>query len=181
MPYRGRLIFPMTVELGLLDTYATATTDPDGPTGPLVSGYDDEFREPVVVGMPGESAPGRMVRVETIVRFKAQVEDDVAGMMEQLASGNSPQNMLGLVFHYQELEAAGAVQTVSGRPIIKAPGARLICIRDPKSGAVIERYDYEPGYWATQAKSMGFGIGLKRNLLLVIFQERDVSVGGNET
>lgn len=177
---RGRLIFPFTVELGLLDTYATATTDPDG-AGPLVSGYDDEFREPVMVATPGESDPGKMARIETVVRFLAQIEDDISDMAEQLASGNSPQNMMGLVFHYSELEAAGAIQTVSGKPIIKAPGARLISIRDPKSGELIERYDAEPGYWATQAKSMGYGLGQRRNLLLVVFQERDVSVGGNET
>lgn len=171
---RGRLIFPFVVELGLLDTAAMAA-DPDA-YGPLSSGYDDEFREPVMVPPSTGSAPGHLLRKEVVKRFKAQIEDDTAEMMEIMASGNSPQNTLGLVFHYIDLEAAGAVQLVSGKPTIKAPGARLISIRDPRTGAVVERYDNPPGYWATQSKSMGFGIGQTRNLLLVVFEERALSV-----
>lgn len=174
---RGRLIFPMQVVLGLLDTAATAA-DPDG-TGPLQSGYDDEFREPLA--LPGiGSAAGKLRRVERVVRFMAQVEDDTEGLIELSASGNNPQNTIGLVFHFQELEAAGAVQLAKGKPIIKAPGARLISINNPKTGQLIEDYTDSPGMWATQAKSMGFGLGPNRdshrNLLLVVFQERDVSV-----
>lgn len=170
---RGRLIFPFTVELGLLDTAAMAA-DPDG-TGPLTSGYDDEFREPIVVGAAG-SAPGHTLRRETIHRFLAQIEDNTEGLVDVMASGNSPVNMLGLVFHYKDLESIGAVELVSGKPIIKAPGARLISIRNPVDGTLIERFDDAPGFWATQSKSMGFGLGPTRNLLLVIFEERAVSV-----
>lgn len=171
---RGRLIFPFIVELGLLDTAAMAA-DPDA-AGPLQSGYDDEFREPIVVTPPSGSAPGQVFRRETFRRFLAQIEDDTAELMEVMASGNSPKSQLGCVFHYKDLESAGAVELVSGKPIIKAPGARLVSIRDPRTGQVIERYDNPPGYWATQSKSMGYGLGLQRNLLLVVFEERAVSV-----
>lgn len=171
---RGRLIFPFIVELGLLDTVAMAA-DPDG-AGPLQSGYDDEFREPIVVAPGSGSTPGQMLRKETTHRFLAQVEDNTEALMEVMASGNSPTNMLGLVFHYSDLESIGAVELASGKPIIKAPGARLISIRDPRTGTLIERYDDAPGFWATQSKSMGFGLGLRRNLLLVVFEERAVSV-----
>lgn len=179
---RGRLIFPFRVVIGLLDTVSTAAVDPDG-AGPLTGGYDDEFREPNKYRDPvATSKPGAMVRVERRQTFNAQVEDDTAMMLEMGASGNTPQSQLGLVFHYSDLEAAGAIQLAQGKPIIKAPGARLISINDPKTGALIERYDGTPGFWATQVKSMGFGLGpsrdSKRNLLLVIFQERDVSVTG---
>ena len=172
----------MLVELGLLDTAATAA-DPDG-AGPLQSGYDDVFREPNMMRNAG-STPGTMVRVERVRIFHAQVEDNTDDLLQMLAGGNSPQASVGLVFHYAELEAAGAVQLVTGKPTIKAPGARLISIRDPQTSAVIERYDAQPGYWATQSKSMGFGLGplmtSKRNLLLVMFQERDTSVEGTGT
>lgn len=171
---RGRLIFPFQVELGLLDTVQMAA-DPDGPGG-FTSGYDDVFREPVKITPSVGSKPGKLLRRERRVRFFAQVEDDIDSFMEQLASGNSPQNMLGLVFHFEELEAKGAVEAVSGDPIIKAPGARLITINDHRNGQLIKRYDDDPGYWATEAKSMGYGIGPYRNLLLVVFQERDKSV-----
>jgi hypothetical protein len=168
------LIFPFRVELGLLDTSATAA-DPDV-GGPLTAGYDDEFREPVMIPPVSGSARGTVRRVETVHTFLAQIEDDTDEAISMAASGNNPNNTLGLVFHFKDLEAAGAVQVASGKAIIKAPGARLISISNPKTGALIERYDVAPGYWATQAKSMGFGLGPQRNLLLVIFQERDVSV-----
>lgn len=171
---RGRLIFPFQVELGLLDTAATAA-DPDG-VGALVSGYDDDFREPVIVPPGGGSARGQLVRVETVHTLLAQVEDDTDEAVNMAASGNNPSNTLGLVFHFADLELAGAVEVVSGKAVIKAPGARLISIRNPRTGVLIERYDAAPGYWAVQAKSMGYGLGPQRNLLLVVFQERDVSV-----
>lgn len=171
---RGRLIFPFLVELGLLDTDGTRA-DPDG-AGALQSGYDDVFREPVVVPPSSGSVRGTVRRVEVVRTFLAQIEDDASDVVEMSASGNNPTNTLGLVFHFADLEAAGAVEVVSGVAIIKAPGARLISVSNPQSGALIQRYDMAPGYWATQAKSMGYGLGPERNLLLVVFQERDVSV-----
>lgn len=173
---RGKLIFPFLIELGLLDT-AAMTADPDA-GGALTSGYDDDFREPVMRRPSSGSARGSLVRVETVVTLKAQVEDDTQDAVNMAASGNSPSSVMGLVFHFRDLEAAGAVQIASGKPIIKAPGARLISIRNPRTADVIERFDSPPGFWATQVKSMGFGLGPNRNLLLVIFQERDVSVQG---
>ena len=140
---RGRLIFPFTVELGLLDTYATAT-DRDGP-GPLTSGYDDEFREPVVVSGPTLSKPGKIRRVETIRKFPAQIEADVDGLIEQMASGNSPRNVMALVFHFADLEGAGAVDASTGQAVIRAPGARLISISHVRTGELIQRYDESPG------------------------------------
>lgn len=171
---RGRLIFPFSVELGLLDTDGTAA-DPDA-GGVLTSGYDDDFREPVMIASSSNSHRGTPRRVETVQIFKAQVEDDTEDAVSVAASGNNPTNTIGLVFHFKDLEAAGAVQLASGLPIIKAPGARLISIRDPRTNVLIQRYDAPPGYYATQAKSMGYGMGPSRNLLLVVFQERDLSV-----
>jgi hypothetical protein len=171
---RGRLIFPFNVELGLLDTDGTAA-DPDA-GGALTSGYDDDFREPVMIASSSNSHRGTPRRVETVQIFKAQVEDDTEDAVSMAASGNNPTNTIGLVFHFKDLEAAGAVQLASGLPIIKAPGARLISIRDPRTNVLIQRYDTPPGYYATQVKSMGYGLGPNRNLLLVVFQERDLSV-----
>lgn len=171
---RGRLIFPFAAELALLDTVQMAA-DPDGPGG-YTSGYDDTFREPVKITPSVGSRPGKLLRRERRITLMAQVEDDLGDVMEMLASGNSPQNSLGLVFHFTELEQKGCVEALSGKATIKAPGARLISLGDPRNGRLIERYDNEPGYWATMSKSMGYGLGPHRNLLLVVFQERDTSV-----
>lgn len=174
---RGRLIFPMLIELGLLDTDSTAAIDPDG-DGPKTSGYDDDFREPVIVAPVEEdsSERGTIARIDRVVELYAQVEDANADVLNMAASGNNPRSMIGLVFHFKDLEDAGAVQAGTGKPIIKAPGARLLAIRNPRTGDVIERFDSAPGFYAIEARSMGFGMGADRNLLLVIFEERDVSV-----
>ena len=69
---RGRLIFPFLAELHRLDTTGTATTDPDG-AGPLTSGYDPDFKEPVGVDS-NDDGIGESVRIEhPPVRLPCQV------------------------------------------------------------------------------------------------------------
>jgi len=62
--------------------------------------------------------------------------------------------------------------------MVKAPGARLVDIRNHRTNALIESFDSLPGTYATEARSIGFGLGPDRNLLLVVFEERALSVPG---
>lgn len=52
---RGRLINPFLAEITQLDTVATAA-DPDG-AGALVSGYDSDFKETIVLDKPAGERP----------------------------------------------------------------------------------------------------------------------------
>jgi hypothetical protein len=166
----------MRVELAQLDTAATAA-DPDA-GGPLTSGYDDDFGEVVVVPPVSGSARGDSARAETVVSLPAQIEPATAEELQMLATGRSPYSLLRLVFHYHDLESAGLVEAATGRPLLRV-NDRLQAIRDYKTDALIEEFPNPPGLFATQVQSRSFGLAsLKRNLLLVTFQSRQLSDRG---
>lgn len=172
---RGRLIFPFVVDIAQLDTAATAA-DPDG-AGPATSGYDPWFREPIIVDPGGDvSTTGDPVRVERVVQLRAQIETAQNEELIMMVTGRSPSSQMSLVFHYRDLEAAGMVESVSGRPVLRGPGDRLAAIRNPRTLELIEEIPRSPGLYATEVQSIGFGLGPTRNLLLVKFQERTLSV-----
>lgn len=171
---RGRLIFPFMVDIYRLDTEATAA-DPDG-AGPLTSGYDTDFREPVAVPAANSSAVAAPRRVEVLVQLLAQIETDEEERMQMMLTGRSPNSRLGLVFHYADLERVGMVEAATGRPLLRGPGDRLGAIRNPKTGALIEVIPAKPGLFATEVESIGWGLGPDRNLLLVTFEERELSI-----
>jgi hypothetical protein len=173
---RGRLIFPFLVDLARIDTEATAA-DPDA-SGLLTSGYDGDFREPVAVPLPDSSAIAAPRRVETIVQLKAQIETEEQERLQMMLTGRSPNGRLALVFHYKDLEAAGMVTGSTGRPLLRGPGDRLAAIRNVKTGVLIEEIPSTPGLFAVEVRSIGFGLGTYRNLLLMIFEERELGVVG---
>lgn len=175
---RGQLIWPMIVELGLLDTVATAG-DPDG-AGPLTSGYDQDFREPVIIAPPSGSGRGTVHRIENLVKLPAQVETDTFEQLQMLATGFSPRSLIRLVFHFRDLELVGRVDAITGRPTLRMDD-RLSGIYDYRTKKLIEAFPNPPGLFATQVQSRSFGLSsLKRNLLLVTFTDRALSGTGTE-
>lgn len=177
MAYRGRLIFPFLAELHQLDTEATAQ-DPDG-AGPLTSGYDPDFREPIRIPQPGQQL-GISARVEKApIRLECQVEPGTFEAIQQLFSGNVPQGLMQLVFHYAELESRGLVDSASGDAMIRT-GDRLGAIYDIKNNLVQEIRN-PPGLYITEAKPIGFGLNSAhphRNLLLVTLEDREQGARG---
>src|ERR1700754_863137 len=104
----GRLINPFDAELAQLDTAATAA-DPAVP-GPLVSGYDADFQEPVIApdqAGADRSPDARRERPSIIV--PCQVEVQSFGALNELVNGNSPRSHITLVFHFADLERLGLV------------------------------------------------------------------------
>ena len=172
---RGRLVFPFLIDIAQLDTAATAA-DPDG-VGPATSGYDDDFREPIVVPPSDDSSePGDVHRVETIVQLLAQVESDQQGEIVMMLAGKSSNSSRTLIFHFADLERIGMVEVGTGQPKLRAPGDRLAAIRNHRTGELIEEIPRVPGWFATEIRSIGFGLGPSRNLLLVRFEERSASI-----
>jgi len=174
---RGRLIFPFRVDLAQLDTEATQA-DPDG-AGPLLSGYDDEFREPVIVPPTAGSARGVSARAETIIRCPVQIEDDDMEKLQMFASGNSPESPVTLVFHFKELERNGFVDAVSGEALIRV-NDRLHAIYTRRD-VLVQMVRNPPGLFCTEAKPRSFGLSTQsssRNLLVCKFEARDLSVRG---
>lgn len=162
---RGQLIWPMTVELALLDSAATAAAD----------GYDDIFDEPVMVPPPTGSARGTIARVDDTIRLPAQVEPEEFEALQMMTTGSSPRSLLRLCFHYRDLEDAGLLEPTTLRPKIRV-NDRLVAIYDYRTAELIEQFPNPPGFFAREVRSADFGLSsLKRNLLLVTFMERELS------
>lgn len=166
---RGKLIFPFWVELAQIDTEATAA-DPDG-AGPLTSGYDDIFREPISIATSVDDPIGEVQRVETTLKVRAQIETRAWDQLEQLFTGSNPNAAIELVFHYRELEEAGLVEYDTGVAKIKV-NDRLCAIYD-KDSQLVREIPNPPGLYITEVRDSGFGFGGKRNLLIATLQDRD--------
>lgn len=170
---RGRLINPFLAEIAQLDTVATGA-DPDGP-GPLISGYDDDFKETVIVGSsPQTRADTR--REKPLLRIPCQVEVSTLETLEQFSTGASPHSRLTLVFHFEHIEQAGLVDEATGVAVLRV-NDRLSAIY-ACDGQLVHSVRTPPGLYAIEVQPQSFGMGLSRNLLVVTFQERAVAARG---
>lgn len=176
MPFRGDLIFKFLAEIAQLDTEATAE-DPDG-AGPLESGYDADFREPLTIIENLDQQVGPSTRAEkALVRIPCQIESDVFEALNQFLSGNAPDTNMGLVFHYKDLEKYGLVDATTGDSLIGV-GDRLNAIYT-RQGKLVQAVENPPGLYIAEARPIGFGLDLThptRNLLLCTLGERKQGV-----
>lgn len=169
---RGRLINPFLAEIARLDTSATAA-DPDA-AGPLVSGYDPDFKETVVLDDAGARRDARQEMPPVLV--PCQVEVGAFEALQQLAAGNSPNSQVTLVFHFRDLEQMGLVDPATGDALLRISD-RLVAIHDV-AGNLVQAVRTPPGLYATEVQPQSFGLGRARNLALVTFQERETSARG---
>src|SRR6185369_14803963 len=127
MGYRGRLIWPFVARFARLDTAATAA-DPDG-AGPLASGYDPIFREPVQVPQSG-SQDGQSARQELEdLDLTVQVEDQAWEQLREMRTGSINAIEMTLVVHFRELEDMGLIDAGTGDALAPRKGDRLKSIR----------------------------------------------------
>jgi hypothetical protein len=170
--YRGRLIRPVHATLALLDTAATAASPG---VGPVASGYDPDFREPVL-RPTGPSIPPVPAREETILApLEAQWRPETGdyNTLGQMLSGPSNKYDFNLLFHYIELEARGLIGP-DGVCIIK-PRDRLVEIRVILTGQLLADFSSRPVF-CTKAEDRSAGLpGATRNLFYCRFQEDEAS------
>jgi len=169
---RGRLINPFLAEIARLDTVATAA-DPDG-AGPLVSGYDPDFKETIVLEEAGVRRDARDEMPP--IRVPCQVEVGAFEALQQIAAGNSPSSQVTLVFHFRELEHMGLVDPGTGDALLRV-NDRLVAIRD-MVGNLVQAVRARPGLYAIEVQPQSFGLGRARNLLIVRWEERDLGARG---
>lgn len=172
MAYRGRLIFPMLARIGRVDL-ASMGADPDA-TGPLTTGFDDDFREPIRVADGTQAGAARRLEY-ALVDIPAQVEDQQWQSLSMEATGNDPSTSITLVFHFADLERLGFIDPTTKSATCPIVGDRLDAIVDPRTGAV-EQKAPEPGIYCVHAEPRSYGLGaLRRNLLVATFSERGKS------
>ena len=169
---RGALIFSFFAELHRLDAARMATEDPDG-AGPLTSGYDPDFREPVLLDR-NDDGVAEPFRLELpAVRIPVQVDPEAMELMRMTASGDAPRQQLDLVMHFRDLEGLGLVDAETGDALIRT-GDRLGALYD-RRGQLVQAIRTPPGLYVSRIRESGFGLGRahpRRNLLLVSFQDR---------
>jgi hypothetical protein len=166
---RGRLVNPFMAVIARFDRNATREHPPDA-AGALSSGYDDVFKEPIVV----TEADGTReeARREVLINVPCQVEDHAFLAQRMTTAGNNPDSRLTLVFHFRDLERLGLVDPDTGTARI-TPNDRLVEIRSYCCKHLIQKIPSPPGLYATQATPSAFSLGRARNLLIVTFQERE--------
>lgn len=154
---RGRLIFPFEARINRIDTSATRAAN----------SYDDDFRC---------LAPGA-TRTEMIpLTLRCQVEINTMELQRMSRDGNVPLRLMQLIFHFQDLEREGLVHGVSGDALIRV-NDRLTGIYDARTHAIVQEIP-QGGMYATKVEPNAFGIGMKRNLLFVVFADRPQAVLG---
>lgn len=109
---RGRLLFPVNVEIAQLDTKATR----DG------GHYDDVARETELA--PTADGLGTDERLDrATVTLKCQLESkDFFERLNEYFQGNAPETMLRLTFHMADLERAGLMDDEATRATVGNAG-----------------------------------------------------------
>jgi len=159
MGYRGRLIHPLVAEIEQLDTAATAAA----------SGFDPVWKTPTTTYPGGARTKGQVYKAP--IRLRCQVEQIQETAQQRTSAGNVPDSRLILVFHYADLLAGGMVGP--DRRALLRVNDRLIALYT-RVGELEKAYD--PKLYATEVLDAGHGLGGRRNLLLVTFDDRPEGV-----
>lgn len=171
---RGRLINPFKILIARIDTDATAA-DPDG-AGPLVSGYDDVFREPIP-NLPGATV--RAAKEQTPILIPCQFEpEDTYDQLGQQSAGDDANTKIKVCFHFSDLEELGLVDATTGNPKLQL-GDRLVSIHHYDDESLIQHMGLREGFYCTEVQPRSFGLsGGERNLLLCTYEARNTSFKG---
>lgn len=156
---RGRLIWDFIAEIAPIDTESTAAQDR----------YDYRMRE------PKKLTDGTKDRVEKeFIKLPCQIETegDAFEALRMGGSGDNPNSAVKLVFHFEDLEDLGMVDT-KGTPTLRKHD-RLVAVYDCDE-ILVQEFTDVPLY-ATEVQPRSFGLSSKkRNLLLVTYTRRETS------
>jgi len=154
--YRGRLIQPFLVSIERIDTAATEAAD----------GYDPVFK----TVKPQYDADGKLVtpvRYLPAVQVRAQVEHSSSKAQQQTSTGDAPRSRYQLVIHFLELERRGLLDE-SKNPMFRV-NDRFTAIHR-LSGELEQAID--PPLAVTEVQTSAFGIGGRRNLCVLVVEDR---------
>lgn len=158
---RGRIPFPFTAWIAPLDPVAIEAS----------GDYDDDFGE---VRIKGTDGVGTVQRKEgTPYSLQVGPETDRQELARFTKTGDVPDSAIGLVVDIAKLEAAGLVDSSTGKLEIKKDD-RLLRIED-RRGHVVQTFD-EVKIYATEVRRLNAWIGSTSNFALVLFQDRPQGV-----
>ena len=159
MRYRGRLIHPFQVEMYQLDLEGMDEE----------SVLDEDYGEPTLASTP--DGRGELNRKELPpIRIPAQIEPDSFQRQMMRELGDVKAGVFAVCFHFADLERMGLVDIETGIAKIR-PSDRMGAIYE-MGGTLAQQFPNPPGMFVTEATPTEFGLGGKRNLLLVRMQSR---------
>jgi len=162
-----RLVRPLVAEIAQLDTVATAAVDPPGTSS---SGYDPDFKEPVVAAPDAEGLGESQRQEKASIRVPAQVEFGPFEQLRQAFSGNLPDSRVVLVMDFEDLDQLGLIDAGANESLLRA-NDRLVQILNGQ-GEVIEAFPNPPGMFITELRP-GYGLDADRNIILAFAGERE--------
>jgi hypothetical protein len=168
---RGRLLNPFKAKVARLDTVGTAA-DPDA-GGPLTSGYDPIFREPLP-----KVGGGNYRKEHDALLIPCQVEfDDIVDQLAQASAGQETTTKVRIIFHFEDLERMSLVDATTGQALLRL-NDRLLSIHRFDDETLIQTVGLDAnGYFCTEARPVSFGLsGGARNLLVCVYEARDNTV-----
>lgn len=156
MGYRGRLLFPMLIGF--------ARSDPP-------NADQDANKQQVKTSRPfGARGPRTLGRAELPeVQVEAQVEVFNINAQRIGPAGDVPDYRTAFVCHYEDLEVEGLVDAATGKPLLQ-PGTRVTAIYTLDGD--VERLFDSPQVFVTEARDLGYGFDGRRNLLMLITDDR---------
>ena len=155
----------------MLDAVATrAATEQSADTPEIVSGYDDDFKEIVVVSAPTRTSERQE---QDSIFVPSQIESPSLEMLEQMAAGNVPDSKMMLVWARKDLEELHLIVPETGECLVRV-NDRLVSIRD-KCMNLIQAIRSPPGLYVTEVRPT-WGIAGHRDLFVVTLDDREQGV-----
>jgi hypothetical protein len=161
---RGRLIIPFLAELAQLDTDATAQAD----------GYDDVLKEPIPSYPNGADGAREDGRKERILRLRCQIEPATSDAQSESDGGDLPRYRYVLAFHAKDLEKAGLIDDNGAARIRNNDRLKAIYTMRGR----LERAFVDPKLYATEVQEREYGLGRRRNIVIVTFVDRPQGARG---
>lgn len=160
MSYRGRLIKPFLIEVERIDTAATEAA----------GAYDPVFKT-VKPQYDSDGKPLPTTRFQEPVRVRAQIEHQTSKAQQQGAAGNVPESRYMLAMHFAELERLGLVDdNKNPRFHVNDRWTAIYTL----AGVLEQKLD--PPLRVTEVQTSGFGIGGRRNLCILVVEDRPTGI-----
>lgn len=150
----------------MLDAVATRAQNPAAPM--LSAGFDDDFKEIVVVDQGSARVSER--QEQDPIFLPCQIHTTDFDKLQQLSDGNSPKTRVDVLVARKDLVAAGKVDVATGEPLIRSSD-RLVSIRDSLLN-VVHAIRTPPGLYVVEVKPQ-FGIARGGDFFVFTFADRE--------
>ncbi len=170
---RPRILHPFFVEVRMLDAVATRAATEQSPDVPeITSGYDDDFKEVVVITTSKGRRESERKEQDPLI-IPSQIESPTFEALQQMSAGNVPDYKMVLIWARKDLECLSLIVPETGELLIRV-NDRVEAIYD-RCMNLIQRIRTPPGLFVTEVRPT-WGIAGHRDLFLITLDDREQGV-----